>query len=218
MESTKSEVWLVSPRAPVREILQQLLPVTRTLPRRNFSRAHTAMCVRFCVVCIDIAATFPHKNEQHEPNSPLQVLAEKKSEIHRSYHLDGLAWIGAARRAEVNAPLILVATSSDEIATDLAALTLGGGRDRFSDFRRTFPRRNGARPATRHDAQPHRWRGNRAAMPSIAPSAMPRNNFCAPTGNRSITRYVGRFGNLRRWCHARLFVSIGNSTGSQKSP
>ena len=130
MESTKSEVWLVSPRAPVREMLRRLLPIDAHL-RVETSLAPTPQCVSdSCVVCIDIAATFPHKDEKDEPNFPLQVLAEEKSAVHEAI-TDGLAWIGAARRAEVSAPLILVATSSDEIATDLAALTLAVGATDF---------------------------------------------------------------------------------------
>ena len=59
-----------------------------------------------------------------------KYLQKRKNDVHEAIN-DGLAWIGAARRAEVNAPLILVATRGDEIAADLASLNFAVGATDF---------------------------------------------------------------------------------------
>ncbi len=139
MESTASEVWLVSPRPHISEMLRACLPA-EVKCRVETSLAPASLSVPdSCIVCVDVTATFPaavsSASASFSENYAPQVLAGQKTVSHEGAVngtiSDGLAWIGAARRAKASAPLVLVATEEDEISSQLASLALAVGATDF---------------------------------------------------------------------------------------
>ena len=129
MESATSEVWLISPRESVQQLLQNCLD-SQAICRVENSLAPTPQALAETdVVCIDIAATFPVSSPQVLAESP-QVLAAENSTSPAVMN-DGLEWIVAARRAGVQIPLILVALRADTVAADFEVAVLAAGATSF---------------------------------------------------------------------------------------